>query len=220
MGASGWRYFTPYREDINHALQELRQRVFDRGEYEADAEPELAPDVLYKFPTPGTANQKIQKEMATASMLLRAVKVMQRLKPSDLSKPQVKALMYAMRVGADGMPDTAKVEAALTEFLAHGPKPKKPKSIDALLEQCAENGTHTILDIFRGISDKPDFGCASKMPAGMQKKMYGTLKPTRADIEKSAYQACEGLDRWHAFYVVVYKDGVPSEIYFEGVSGD
>jgi hypothetical protein len=34
MGSSGWSYFTPYQEDIAQALQELRQRVFEAGEYQ------------------------------------------------------------------------------------------------------------------------------------------------------------------------------------------
>src|SRR4051812_31834174 len=33
MGASSWRYYTPYRDDPEAALQELRQRVFAEGDY-------------------------------------------------------------------------------------------------------------------------------------------------------------------------------------------
>jgi len=33
MGASGWNYFVPYKPDINQALQELRQQVFESGDY-------------------------------------------------------------------------------------------------------------------------------------------------------------------------------------------
>jgi len=34
MGSSGWSYYTPYKEDIAEALQDLRQRVFEEGEYQ------------------------------------------------------------------------------------------------------------------------------------------------------------------------------------------
>jgi len=34
MGASGWQYKIPYQSDMDKALAELRQRVFDQGEYE------------------------------------------------------------------------------------------------------------------------------------------------------------------------------------------
>lgn len=33
MGASSWRYYTPYRADPEAALQELRRRVFAEGDY-------------------------------------------------------------------------------------------------------------------------------------------------------------------------------------------
>jgi hypothetical protein len=38
MGASGWSYFVPYQPDINKALQELRQKVFQEGDYFKPAE--------------------------------------------------------------------------------------------------------------------------------------------------------------------------------------
>jgi hypothetical protein len=34
MGATGWSYFTPYRQDVNQALQELKDEVFRKGKYE------------------------------------------------------------------------------------------------------------------------------------------------------------------------------------------
>ncbi len=33
MGASGWHYFAPYQEDVSRALQDLRQEVFEKGDY-------------------------------------------------------------------------------------------------------------------------------------------------------------------------------------------
>jgi hypothetical protein len=33
MGASGWEYVVPYQEDLAAALEALRQRVFDEGDY-------------------------------------------------------------------------------------------------------------------------------------------------------------------------------------------
>jgi hypothetical protein len=34
MGASGWSYYTPYKEDRAQALQDLRQREFEGGDYQ------------------------------------------------------------------------------------------------------------------------------------------------------------------------------------------
>jgi len=33
MGASEWRYFVPYQEDLHQALQDLRRQVFSTGKY-------------------------------------------------------------------------------------------------------------------------------------------------------------------------------------------
>ena len=33
MGASGWDYYVPYQSDLQAALDELRQRVLDSGDY-------------------------------------------------------------------------------------------------------------------------------------------------------------------------------------------
>jgi len=33
MGASNWAYFVPYQVDINKALQDLREDVFNSGNY-------------------------------------------------------------------------------------------------------------------------------------------------------------------------------------------
>lgn len=43
MGASGWQYFVPYQEDVNQALQDLRQQVFDDGDYYWYGEDEVFP---------------------------------------------------------------------------------------------------------------------------------------------------------------------------------
>lgn len=34
MGSMRWSYFVPYQEDINKALQELKQEVFEKGQYQ------------------------------------------------------------------------------------------------------------------------------------------------------------------------------------------
>lgn len=40
MGASGWNYYVPYQEDLAVALEQLRQRVFQEGEYFREPEDE------------------------------------------------------------------------------------------------------------------------------------------------------------------------------------
>lgn len=33
MGASGWEYLVPYQADLQAALNDLRRRVFESGDY-------------------------------------------------------------------------------------------------------------------------------------------------------------------------------------------
>jgi hypothetical protein len=39
MGASGWTYYAPYQEDLEHAFQTLRQQVFESKKYDHFREP-------------------------------------------------------------------------------------------------------------------------------------------------------------------------------------
>ncbi len=54
MGATTWSYFTPYQADIDKALAELRQHVFNEGQYQ-DGE----------VPLDVTAADELEQRMAT-----------------------------------------------------------------------------------------------------------------------------------------------------------
>jgi hypothetical protein len=95
----------------------------------------------------------------------------------------------------------------------------KPASIEELLKNNAESGTHSILDIF-GICDEPRFGTASPVDGEELLRVFGTTQPTAQDVGTAAYDLGENLERWQAVYFVVYKDGRPDEIRFVGCSGD
>ena len=94
-----------------------------------------------------------------------------------------------------------------------------PSSIQELLEHNAESGTHSILDIF-GIADEPIFGAATPVPEEELIRAFGTTRPTAEQVEASGIDFGENLERWQAIYYMVYKDGRPHEIRFEGCSGD
>jgi hypothetical protein len=101
-----------------------------------------------------------------------------------------------------------------------------PRTIDELLRTNAESGTHSILDII-GIADEPAFGAACPVPDEILMKCFGTTQPTVeqvgqgwANYPKRLARLVEDLERWHAVYFVIYKDGAPHEIAFDGVSGD
>ena len=104
--------------------------------------------------------------------------------------------------------------------LTSPPDPNKMrKAIDKLLKQCAENGTHSILDI-KTISSQPEFGTVAPLSSKELRAIFGTEYPTRSMIEKNANQVRALRERWMGTYIIVYDNNQPTEIYFAGYSGD
>jgi hypothetical protein len=103
-----------------------------------------------------------------------------------------------------------------------GSKGSKPKTIEELLKRQGESGTHSILDIIR-VSPEPEFRAVSPLPASKLVEIFGTEKPSHAEIESKYNEdvleeyICE---RWQGIYIVAYRDGLPDEIFFAGSSGD
>lgn len=102
-----------------------------------------------------------------------------------------------------------------------GGEDREFSTIEELLEAAAESGTHSILDIMN-TSTTPDFAVAWPAADEVVKEVFGNSKPTHAEIENKQGELSEKLEleRWQAVYLTVYDDGKPSEVYFEGVSGD
>jgi hypothetical protein len=104
------------------------------------------------------------------------------------------------------------------------PPQPRAETIDELLEQRAESGTHSILDIQR-ISPTPDFGAVSPLPVEEIQALFGTDKPTRKMVEDKLgdYDLVEHplvSERWHGIYFTIYRDCRPDELFFMGTSGD
>jgi hypothetical protein len=94
----------------------------------------------------------------------------------------------------------------------------KHASIETAMEESMEDGTRSILDIFR-VGDEPDFFTASPLPAATLNALYGTQKPSRATVE-SGMAFAEDIERLQCTYVVLWKDELPDEILFFGYSAD
>ena len=105
----------------------------------------------------------------------------------------------------------------------HG-KGKRPGSIEELLSEQGQNGTHSILDIGQ-VSPTRKFKAVSPMPPSRLWELFGTDKPTRKMVE-SKLGTMELLkdpmisEQWQGVYFTVYHDGHPDEICFMGTSGD
>lgn len=201
MGASGWNYFVPYEADISHALQRLREDVFARGDY------------LY-----GNFSDGITEEKRKA--MLEGV------------RPELDPWMQKCREQAAKLEEPFRTkylemaEKTKAEIMSGGSAPRKPKqkprTIEKLLKEQAENGTHSILDIVC-FSAEPKFGAISPFPRTRLVEFFGSETPSHAEIEEKCnsgsleeYMA----ERWQGVYIIAYRDGSPSEIFFAGCSGD
>lgn len=99
---------------------------------------------------------------------------------------------------------------------------QKPISIEELLEQQKEFGTHSIIDI-TCISQKPKRHAISPFPQSLLVDYFGSQTPSPAGIQEVyEFGSLEkfATKPWRGIYVVAYFDGKPSDIFFAGCSGD
>ena len=95
-------------------------------------------------------------------------------------------------------------------------------TIEAAMEDAAEEGTRSILDLHY-ISESIEHFAVTPLDDATLRALFGTERPTREMIEES-----EGLwdffedelDRAQGIAITVYRDGRPDEIYFAGFSVD
>ena len=156
MGGSLWHYFVPHDDDVGAALQRLREQVFREGTYE-------------RFIPSSTTLKQFQEKPGVVDPNAPLEKQVQRQKGETFFQWVVRVQKLADKLGGE----------------APKPEPdysKKPKTIDELLEEQGESGTHSILDI-QHISDEPEFGAVAPMPAERLQEIFGTDKPTRTMVE-------------------------------------
>ncbi|HLW66117.1 MAG TPA: hypothetical protein VKS79_12470 [Gemmataceae bacterium] len=91
-------------------------------------------------------------------------------------------------------------------------------TMEEAMEDADADGTHSILDIFH-IADEPDFCCATPLSEERMHELYGTTQPTRELVERNM-DFLEEVDRGHAVYLILFKDGKPNELMFAGYSFD
>jgi hypothetical protein len=91
-------------------------------------------------------------------------------------------------------------------------------SIEAAFEEADADGTRSILDI-TSISDTPDYGVAVRVSDADLVGLYGTPRPSRAQIGRGM-PFFDDIERGQAIYFVIYEGDVPAEIFFAGYSYD
>jgi len=201
MGSTTWDYFAPYDDDVDAALQRLREHTFSAGNYERFVPTDEEMERATAF------TEQIESESFDPEKSVHP-------------KPGEPMLEWAMRI----QQQMSKLTGTPPKQSQRKDGPKKPETIDELLEEQGESGTHSILDIQR-ISPVPEFGTVSPMPAERLHEIFGTDKPTRKMVESKQGDVDLVEDplvseRWQGIYFIVYRDGKPDEIFFMGTSGD
>jgi hypothetical protein len=207
VGATGWRYYTPYRPDPESALQTLRAAVFSRGDYvdltgsPADALRQMAQRFGQDPDDPA-----MQQIIGDSLRIQRAIETgdMQGLSRAD--RAFVRRVRELTRLAG---------QLGAVPPRRGGP----PRTIDELLEQAAESGTHSVLDIER-VARRPGFGVAAPLSPAAVCRAFGSAEPTHEQVEAGWDSIAERVGRWQARYLVVYRDGEPDEYVFIGCSGD
>jgi hypothetical protein len=91
-------------------------------------------------------------------------------------------------------------------------------SIEAARAASGADGTRSILDMIR-IGARPDFGAVAPLDAAELMDLFGTVKPSRADVEANE-ELFEQMERGQGLYIVIYEKDEPSQVYFAGYSYD
>jgi hypothetical protein len=172
MGASCWSYFVPYQDDIEEALQALRDKVFRAGDY-------YRPD----------RNPFAQENLALAKKQLAEGRITQD--------------------EFDGLREEMELEGE-----------HEPQTMEELLELCAEDMTHSIIDIECVSEDSDDLFTVSPLSLEEQHALWGTAQPTRELLKGVESRRWELRGRGYGVFAIAYKDGKPDEICFAGVTGD
>jgi hypothetical protein len=93
-----------------------------------------------------------------------------------------------------------------------------PSTMEEAIENMDAGGTASILDIFT-VADEPEFCAVSPLPRDELIRLFGTDQPTRQMIENNM-EFYENIERGQGVYIIAYKDGKASEIFFGGYSFD
>jgi hypothetical protein len=208
VGATSWCHYTPWLPDPNQALQALRADVFARRDY-------VSPDQIFDkshLQRLEEAIRTLPRRCLSEARRDDAVLLERALETGDLS-----GLSRELRSAARNLQFQIRVIQSLRKQKL--PRLRKPRSIDDLITLACENGTHSILDI-QGVAARPGFAVASPMSATVIRRVFGTVTPTHAVVERRWGTFGETLRRWQCRYLTIYVNGKPHEYAFIGCSGD
>ena len=190
MGATSWDYFVPYQPDIHKVLADLHNEVFAQG--------------LYEFPDP-----------QGPELFMDAFELEEPHRSEQLR-------LYGFGTHLERMsPEELFADMARVSRLDHAPDLQTLR----LQMTMSDSGTHSILDIAPDAIYPESKGVGLfPLPPDDCLAIFGTTTPSRETIEDWQWSLERGeqelTSRNEGFYVTVFKDGVPDEIYIDGYSGD
>jgi hypothetical protein len=94
-----------------------------------------------------------------------------------------------------------------------------PATVDEARRRGMEDGTHSIMDMLR-VGDSDAFGVVRVLPPDRRRELFGTARPSRAEVEPHLSTLLKSLRRWRGICVPLYEEGRPAELLFVGASGD
>lgn len=89
---------------------------------------------------------------------------------------------------------------------------------NTLLDNQPYSGTHSIIDMSAGVSERPQLYTVSPLTDTELLDCYGTLTPSSDQV--TAGVTLGDRTQWQGLYVVSYDRDTPVEIHFYGSSGD
>jgi len=192
MGATGWSFRVPYHEDMEQALEELKQKEFAAGRYE---KPGVEWDVLDDFGLLDAGSDEEREEIIEEYGL------------EALRRPLAE-------VGVEGFRPWLKA-------LDDAPAVRTRADLD-VLQQFSSSGTGSILDIshvaptpeFGTLSPLPRETLLQHFGTDKPTRAQVEAGLRALDIRTHLHQRGAGS------YIVLYEAGQPSEIYIEGSTGD
>lgn len=190
MGASGWTYFVPYQANVQTAFDQLQAEVLERGDF------------------------------SKGDAWWEGLTLEDYLPPDRLSSDDIESYR---------------------QELESMQRQTYPTTIEQWRKWNGPDGTHSILDIERIVAqiaplplwshnqDDPEawqqafferFAVIAPISDDLQREIFGTTRPTKAQIiaQESAISAHH--ERWQGFIITAYENDQPHELCFIGFSGD
>lgn len=223
MGARGWAYWAPYEDDVQAVVDELCRQVFEAGDYWDPFTQHGDPDPSVDATLAGARARVLDAYAAGRAQLEAMIR-------SHLANLEDDEAEEYRRQGWDDPRHDDELVAALLEDaeeqlqgLAEGAPPSPlgpPPTIEELIDRNAEEGTHSIIDVCV-VADRPQPGAVAPLSREELVALFGTVRPTRAQVEERVDDLVELRPNWVGTYVVAYGDDRrPEAIFFAGCSGD